>query len=205
MYTKAKIFNLALGALLLTKRISDTETDTSTECQTLNVHYETALLATLEDLDLDATSSQKTLELRVTAPNDLWLFAYKYPTDCALIRRIQNSAVLKDTRSTQISRRVGLHVGEKVIFTNQEVAILEYISDNVPLNSLSANAGLAVAYKLASLAAPLITGKAADKLRKEIKQDYVIAKAEAQEHDRMENANFDDDATMSEFVEERIS
>jgi len=204
MYTKAKIFNLALGALLLKKRIQDTETDISTENQTLNVHWETALYSTLEDLDLDGTSSQKTLELRAEEPNDLWLFAYKYPDNCALLRRIQTQ-LLKDTRSTQVPRRVAQHNGEKVIFCNQEDVIIEYIPKDVALNTMSANAGLAIAYNLAILSAPLIASKGGDKLIKQIQERYVLAKTNAQEHDRLENAHFDDDETQSEFVEERTS
>lgn len=204
MYTKVKIFNLALSALLLNKRIADTDTDTSIENQTLNVHYDTALRSTLQDLDLDGTSTQKVLELVEADPTDLWLYAYKYPTDCSFLRRIQSSS-LKDNRTTQIKRRTANHNGQKVIFTNQEDAIVEYISHTLNLNTLSASAGLAIAYKLAMLASPLIAGKGALALRKEIQGSYVIAKAEAQEHDRLENANFDEDDVMSEFVEARTS
>lgn len=204
MYSKAKIYNLALGALLLTKRIADVDTDTSVENQTLNVHYDTALRSTLSNLDLDSTSSQKVLELIEEDPTDLWKFAYKYPSNCAFLRRIQNSAI-KDNKTTQITRRVAIHEGQKVIFCNQENAILEYIPHDVPLNTLSASAGLAIAYQLAILAAPLISGKGATALKKEIKASYIIAKAEAQEHDKLENANFDDDAVVSEFVEARLS
>lgn len=204
MYTKAKIFNLALGALLLTKRISDTDTDTSVENLTLNVHYDTAFRTTIEDLDLDSLSVQSTLELIEEDPNDLWLFAYKYPANCSLLRRIQ-SEVTKDTRNTQIQRRIITHNGVKAIFTNQEDAILEYIPHDLTLNLLSSNAGLAVAYKLAILAAPLISGKGAGPLRKEIQSLYLLAKTKAQEHDRLENASYDEDSIMSEFVEERLS
>lgn len=204
MYTKAKIYNLALGALLLTKRISDTDTDPSIENQTLNVHYDSAFRTALEDLDLDATSTQKTLELMVADPNDLWLFAYKYPSNCSFLRRLQ-SAAIKDNRTTQIIRKVGLHNNQKVIFTNQEEAIAEYIPNDFPLGVLSASAGLAIAYRLAILASPLIAGKGAGKLREDVQKLYLIAKAEAQEHDRMENANFDQDEVISEFVETRTS
>lgn len=204
MYTKAKIFNLALGALLLTKRISDTENDTSVENVTLNVHYDTALRSTLQDLDLDGTSSQKELELIAEDPNDLWDYVYKYPTDCAFIRRIQSS-VLKDTRSTQVPKRIGIYEGKKAIFTNAESPIIEYISNDVALTTLSASAGLAIAYKLAVLSSPLIVGKGAAQLRQQIQASYALAKAEAQEHDRLENSNFDDDETTSEFVETRLS
>lgn len=204
MYTKAKIFNLALGALLLNKRISDTETDTSIENQTLNVHWDTALRSALQELDLDSVSTQKDLELIEASPTDLWDFAYKYPTNCSFLRRIQSS-VLKDNRTNQVPRRVATHNGAKVIFTNQEDAIIEYIPHDLSLNLLSASAGLAIAYKLAMLSAPLVAGKGAAPLRKEIQQRYLMAKAEAQQHDRLENANFEEDDIMSEFVEARIS
>lgn len=203
-YTKAKIYNLALGALLLNKKISDVDTDTSVENQTLTVHYELAFSSTISDLDLDATSTQKALELIIADPNDLWAYAYKYPSDCSMFRRIQNQ-VLKDNRTTQILRKIGTYNGQKVIFTNQDAAIGEYVSNTLSLSTLSDAAGLAVAYKLAMLSAPLISGKGAGPLRKEIEAKYLVAKAEAQEHDRMENANFDEDSVMSDFVEARTS
>ena len=203
MYTKAKIFNLALGALLLNKRIADVDTDTSVENQTLNVHYDTAFRSTIEDLDLDCTSVEAVLELIEEDPNALWSYAYKYPNNCAFLRRIQSS-VIKDTRSTQIRKRVITHNGIKTIFTNEENAIAEYIPNDLTLDLLSSNAGLAVAYKLAMLSAPLIAGKGAASLRKEIQGLYVISKAEAQEQDRLENSNFDDDEVISEFVEARL-
>lgn len=115
MYTKTKIFNLALSALLLTKQVADADSDTSTECRTLNLHWDTALFTTLQDLNLDGTSSQMNLELEATDPNTLWKYAYKYPTKCAYFRRIQ-SGFRKDTRSTQIPMRTGMIGSSKVIF-----------------------------------------------------------------------------------------
>lgn len=203
MYTKAKLYNLALGALLLTRKIADVDTDTSKECQVLNVHWDAAFRTSLEDLDLDSLSTQRTLELIEEEPNTLWLFAYKYPSNCSFFRRIQ-TAVIKDTRSTRIPLRVVNHEGTKAIYTNEAEAIGEYISNDFPLSLLSASAGLAIAYKLAHLSAPLVAGKGAKSLRDDIMKNYLVAKAEAQEHDRMENANFDGDDVMSEFVEARI-
>lgn len=203
-YTKVQIYNLALGALLLTRRINDIDADNSTEVKVLNTHWDTALQSTLEDMDLDGTSSTKVLELITENPTIHWQYAYKYPTDCTFLRRIQNYD-LKDVRSNQIPRRVAVFNGQKVIFCNEPEAVIEYISSDVPLAALSSNAGLAVAYKLAMLASALVTGKGADKVKKEIQNSYVIAKTEAQETDRLENASFDDAATQSEFVEARTS
>lgn len=199
MFTKVQIFNLALSALLLNKRITDTDADVSIENRTLNLVYDIAKESTLQDLDLNKTSSQADLELIIKDPNKLWKFAYKYPNSCAFFRRIQ-SCVVKDVRSTKIPFITTNYEGDAAIFTNEEQAIGEFIANDVPLKLLSANAGLAVAYKLASLAAPLVSGKGALTLRKDIDSRYLLYKAEAQEVDRLENNNFDSDQTQSEFV-----
>lgn len=204
MYTKAKIFNLALSALLLTKRISDVENDPSSENNTLKVNWEAAFNVALTEMDLDGTSAQKQLELIETEPNDLWLFAYKYPTNAAMIRRLQNG-VLMDKLSNQIQRRVMIHDGKKVIVTNQECAIVEYVPNDFDLKWLSPPAGVAIAYKLAIMSAPLIAGKGAATLIAKIQEDYKSARYTAQMHDRIENQNFVDPSDQSEFVEARIS
>ena len=204
MFTKAKIFDLAANALLLTRRFIDPDTDKSNEAKVFLTNYDIALRSTLEDLDLDSTSDVKTLELVEEDPNDQWLFAYKYPSNCAIFRRIQ-STELMDNRYSHIPRRIGMYEGQKVIFTNEADAIAEYVAYDVPLSSLSANAGLAVAYKLATLSAPLITGKGAQKLIEAIQAKYIVAKAEAQEKDKNENFNYVEDHISSEFVAARTS
>lgn len=204
MFTKTKIYNLALSALLLTKQIADADSDSSVECRTLNVHWDMAFTSTLEEMDLDSTSSQKNLELITADPNKLWKYAYKYPTDCAFFRRLQ-SCVRKDVRSTQIAKRVSILNGQKVIFTDEHQALIEYIPNNISPTLLSANAALAVSFRLAMLASPLVAGKYTLKLRQDIERGYGLAVANAKEQDRLENANFDSDEEMSEFVEARRS
>lgn len=204
MYSKAEIFNLALGALLLTKEIVDADTDTGKESRVLRQFYRPALLATLQDLDLDSTSILASLELVTTDPNDLWVYAYKYPSDCAHFRRIVSS-VETDNEETRLKYRVGVHDGKKVIFTNEPDAIGEYVSSDISLSILSASGGMALAFRLASFSAPLIVGKGASSLRKEIEEKYVVAKAQAKEHDQLENFQFIDEETSSSFVAARKS
>lgn len=204
MHSKTGIFNLALGALLLSRQITDADTDNSNEAKVLRLHYDIAFNATLEDLDLDSTSSQMDLELIQEEPNTLWLFAYKYPSDCASLRRIQ-SCVRKDNDETYIDKAVRMLDGQKCIFTNEENAIVEFISSTIEINSLSAMAGLCVAYRLASLAAALNVGKGAQRLQADIMQKYVMSKTEAQEKDKRENYQPNDPYTESEFVRERTS
>ncbi len=202
--TKEQIFNLALSALLLQREVINTTTDKSKEVLALNIHFDVAFESTLEDLDLDSLSSPITLELIEKDPNDFWSFVYKYPTICTFLRRIE-SPVLVDNSTTHLSKRVGIFKGQKAIFTNECDAIGECITNDIPFAALSSNGVLAIAYKLAFLSAPLITGKGAKKLRESILALYVNAKSEAQEKDKRENFNYEDDGVRSEFVNARLS
>lgn len=205
MYTKAKIYNLALSALLLQRQIADPDTDQSNEAKVLNTHWDTAFRSTLEDLDLDSTSFQKALELIEQDNEDYpeWKYIYKYPTTSAFFRRIKSTAKV-DNRTTHVPKVVRQFSNKKAIFTNEEDAIAEFISYDIRLDQLSATIGLCIAYRLASLSAPLITGKGSDRLRKDIEMRYVGYKGQAQEQDQRENFNYEDDSTTSEFVEARL-
>lgn len=202
MFSKTSIFNLALNELLLQRRIINADTDTSNECRVLETNWLVALYSTLEDLDLDSTTEDFTLELVEEDPNDNWLYAYKYPQNCAYFRRIK-SLLRQDNRTSFIPKRVGMLNGSKVIFTNEYQAVAEIIPTDIDLSSLSAMTGLAIARRLATLAAPLVVGKGANDLMKSIEAKYVIAKGEAQEKDRNENFDFPDPEIDSEFVAAR--
>lgn len=202
--TKADIFNLSLGALLLSRQITDAETDSSNEAKVLRVHWQSALDSALEAMDLDSTKVELTLTKVEDDPTPNWLYAYTYPSDCVFLRRLQSTVVV-DNRYTHIPKLVANYEDQKVIFTNKEEAIAEYISRDIPLSSISANACLAIAYRLAYLSAPLIVGKGASALRKTLKDAFIEAKGEAQEQDKRENFNFESDDTVSEFVAERTS
>lgn len=204
MFSKAKFFNLACGALLLQRQIIDPDNEKSNEAKVLNTHYDVALYSTLADMDLDSTSSQALLELKATDPIHGWKYAYKYPDNCAFFRRIQ-SHVRTDSRDTHIAKRVAIFNRQKVIFTNKADAIAEFIPTDFPLNALAASAGMPIAYRLAILSAPLATGKGAARLIVDIEKKYVIAKMEAQQQDERENFSFESEATMSEFVHDRLS
>lgn len=205
-YTKAQIYNLACSALLLNREVVDPTTDKSNEVRVFNINWDTALDMTLQDLDLDSISTQITLELieEITDGSYPWIWAYKYPSNCAFFRRITSCAAV-DTSRTHIPKRVLMYKGQKAILTNQELAVAECIPNDVPLTALSASAALAVSLKLAELSAPLCTGKGAKTLMQEIGQKYLIAKFEAQEYDKLENFIYEHESVRSEFVAERMS
>lgn len=204
MSTKAQIYNLALSALLLGKEVTEIETDKSNEVRVLNLHWDLAFNSTLQDLDLDSVVTPITLELIETL-NDggPWTYVYKYPANCIFLRRLV-SGFETDNKNTHLSKKVGIYLGQKAIFTNESQAIGECVPKNLPLAALNPMATLAVAYSLAIMSAPLIVGKGAKTLKDSIKQDYVIAKAEAQEMDAAENYNYEEERLRSEFVDARL-
>lgn len=204
-YSRVKIYNLALSILLLSREVADYLTDDTEEVRVLNTHWDVALESTLQDLDLDTTSTPITLELIEELPTDhLWTYSYKYPTNCAFFRRIISVAVT-DTERTHIAKRVTIRNGVKVIFTNEVTAVAECIPKDVPVETLNSMVVMCIAHRLAELSAPLLVGKGAKTLRKEIKADYIVTKLEAQETDARENFNYEDDAQNSEWVRERLS
>lgn len=204
MFTQAKIYNLALQALLLTRQIIDVNSDKSNEAKVLNELWPVLIKSGLADLDLDSTSTEQNLLLVAKDPVHHWRFAYKYPDKCAFFRRIRSHQVVDDKFSHH-SKRVMIWEGQKVIFANHENAVGEYIPIDFPLQTLSAPAGMALAHRLAWMAAPLIVGKGASALRNNIDKQYIAWKAEAQAQDERESFSFQSDENMSEFVKTRMS
>lgn len=214
MYSKETIYNLALGALLLQRQVISATTDQSNEVKVLNTYWDIAYRATLEDMDLDSTSTEVLLTLVAMDPNlalslkdqtgNIWKYAYQYPTNCAFFRRIKTQVVM-DNKRTHEPKKVMMLKQQKVILCNKQYAVAEIIPYDLPIGTLSATAGIVIAHRLAMLAAPLITGKGAQKLILEIEKKYTIYKAEAQAQDERENFSFQEDCVLSEFVDERLS
>jgi hypothetical protein len=204
MFDKTKIFNLALAALFLQKRISNADTDQSTETQTLQTFWDTAYWSALQELDLDSTSSRKPLELVKDNPNTFWRYAYKYPSDCIFLRRIV-STNLTDDQESKIDLRVELFENQKCIMTNEQFAEVEYISKDVPLSTITAEAALFISLKLAKLSVPLIVGTNSAAVMKSIDESYVKAILDAQRKDSNETTIYQPEWMRSEFAKARMS
>lgn len=203
MSSKATIYNLAASALLLEKQIIDVDTDKSNEVRVFNAHWDIAFQSCLQDLDLDSTVKEIQLELLATLEDSAWTYVYKYPSDCIFFRRLISGEVT-DTERTHIDKKTGLYNGFKAIYTNQEDAVAECVHKSISLTSLSPMTVMSIAYKLAMLSAPLITGKGAKKLRDDLKEMYIIAKMEAQETDSRENFVYEREDQRSTFVAARL-
>lgn len=207
MFTKVELYNVALSALLLQRQLNDVTTENSNEKAVLNQFWNIAFFSALEDMDLDSTSTKATLELITSTPaepyNQLWDYVYKYPPTCVNFRSIF-SGYQKDSRATHIPKAVEMYGGQKVILTREASAVGQFIPNDISLSHLSPMAGMCIAYKLASLSAPLIVGKGARTLKESIMEEYKMYKHAAQEHDRNENFNFHEPWVESEFVAARM-
>ena len=213
--TKADIFNWALQALLLNRQISNPDSDKSNEAKALLTNWDVALKSALADMNLTSTATRANLELVAQDPIHHWHYAYKYPSNCSLFRRIIGCAEVDDKRS-HIPKLIGLYQRKKVIFARHHhtdianaspelKAVGEYIQTDFPIQTLQADAGICIAHKLALLSASLITGKGASTLMKRIEANYSVHKALAQAVDSQESFSFQSEETMSEFVETRMS
>lgn len=205
MYSKVKLYNLALNLLLLQRQIIDPTTDKSNEVKVLNQNWDMALRMALEDMDLDSTSQPYTLQmLAMNYGPQANHYVYAYPPEASFVRRL-DSGFRTDNRYTKIDMRVGIYGTQKAIFTLQGQAIAEVIRHDMDLSALSAPAGVPIACRLAILSAPLIVGKGARRLMVQLENEYKTYKAFAQSQDARENFNYEPDQITSEFVAERMS
>lgn len=215
MFNKALIFNLALQTLLLNRQIINADTDKSNEANALRTNWDPALRSALADMNLTSTCTRVTLELVATDPVPNWSHAFKYPSNCALFRRIISCSEV-DTRTSHIPKLITIFNDKKTIFANLQTtkfanaaptldAVAEYVQSNFPIQTLQSDAGMCVAHRLAMMSASLVTGKGARTLMDRIEKNYSIHKALAQSVDAQESFSFQSEETMSEFVETRMS
>lgn len=152
-YTKTKIYNMALKNLGVTIGIqSASQTDRNTIV--LNEFYDTAKEKTLSDFDWGFASTYRTLSLTgEKSLNPKYLYEYDYPNDCALVREIlsRNSEKVEFEVSSKIS-------GQKVIYTNQENAIIRYTRFVKEETYYTPEFAMALSWYLAFLSAKAITG-----------------------------------------------
>lgn len=207
MYSKTQIFNLALSALFLQKTVSDSETDTSKEATILRSHWDAAWNIGLQELDTDSIAVTESLELLAEAPDSNWDYVYKYPNNCAFLRRIvpELGGQVTDDTIDAIDRKISRYSGNKAIFTNEINAKAEYIPNDISPDDLNAEEALFIAYKLARLCLPLIIGKDSDNVAKLLESRYEQAHLDARAKSAKETSIYQEEWQRSEFVKHRLS
>lgn len=208
MNNKTRIFNLALQELFLQKIISDAETDNSTEAHTLRVQWDFIYPIALSELDLTSTSQKKVLELVAENPNINWRYAYRYPNNAALVRRIITRNV-RDDQYDEVDLSTELFTFNnstfRAIMSNEPDAQIEYIAIDVPADTLTPEAAKYIACRLAQESTPLVVGENSKRVTDSIEKNLIKNSISAQRRDSLETKVYRPDWQKSGFVRARMS
>lgn len=172
--TDIQICNMALGHLGQTKFIA-TLTERSLASELCALYYEPARDFTLEDLTWPFATKYLALGLVEEEPNDDWAYSYRYPDDCVFARRLVTTRGRTDPNPPPF--KAGSDETARLIYTNEEDAVLEYTKRITDTDLFPAVFAMAVSWYLASLLAP---GIAKDKKQAgNCLQIYMVMKSTA--------------------------
>lgn len=202
MVDKVVLYNIALNALLIDYQTTDPDNDNNKAVRSLRTMYPLALAKVLADLDLNRSAVRFQLEL-TAHEHPHWEYVYKYPTNCAKLRRLISGFAV-DNFNSRIPFATETISGVDCICTNEAEAWAEIQSSTTSLSVLNPNAAIAIGFQMAYLASALIAGKASRQLKQSILQEYTLHKSEAMEDDLNENVDSTTDEFKSEFVQARI-
>ena len=175
--TDVKICNLALLHAGSTKFI-DALTEQSDEAEVCSLSYEQARDFVLEDYPWPFATRYAALGLVEATPNDDWDFSYRYPSDCVFARRLVSSLGRRDPNPPPF--RIGSDDTARLLYTNQEDAVLEYTMRVVDPILFTSKFGEAVSWYLAGLIAPGLSKNL--KFANSMFQMYDIVKNRAEAH-----------------------
>lgn len=197
MYSQVRVYSVALSALKLSKQFVSINDDIH-EVQVLNQFYDMAFQETLSELNLQGTRFKLKLEL-LDFKDELFKYVYKYPSTCMFFVRIFNGSKI-DHKENQIRYEVEMKPPYKVILTDKQEAVGEWVDNRIQIEQLSSPAALAVAYKLAFLSSNLIVGTGDRTLADEVLESYKMQAGVAKAHDAQENMFFPTQEEQSEYV-----
>lgn len=146
-----QICNMALGHVGHTKFI-ESLSGRSNEASVLNMFYEDARDFTLESYPWPEATKYITLGLVSEDPNDDWDYMYQYPDDCVFARRIVTSLGRTDPNPPPFI--TGYSEDGRVIYTDEENAVLEYTMRLEDAGLFRPTLGQAISWYLGFLIAP---------------------------------------------------
>lgn len=192
MSSKTQIANLSLLRNGVTKFIANVDTEDSKEAKAIRLAFDDERDFVLRDFPWPWARKFATGQLVLgssTAPASLeWTFAYRYPSDCLYLRRLvlgtaQTRVVWTDAaRPVAVADPPPFTLGRddqgRLIYTNQDLAELEYTSRVTDPEEFDSMFVSMLAWKLASMTAPFFS-RMADQAAKAM-QMYEIEKTKAQ-------------------------
>ena len=134
MTSKVSICNLALSRIRASE-VENVTTERSKSASACKIHYDPSRKSALRDHDWNFARKEITLAL-LTETYTGWTYAYQYPTDCLMIRKIfdvtgeyTSNIMDYDGSYTQVGKvkyeiRANSALNQKVILTDSALATL---------------------------------------------------------------------------------
>jgi len=181
MASSTDICNQALRHLGVSTTIANLTTEQSTEAIVCRSFYETVRDATLRDFNWPFATKIADLGLVEEDPTNEWAYAYRYPSDCINMRRIE-SGNRSETADQRIKYKIGRDASGRLIYTDQTDAIAEYTMRITATEEFTPDFILAFSLNLAIMIAPQVTGGDPFKMgeRAERLYNFLMTKAQAQ-------------------------
>lgn len=158
MASKTYIGNLALLRLDQNQLMGDIDTDNSQAARTLKAIFNAERDYILRSFPWPWATTYEALGL-VSDPdealNDDWYHAYRYPSGCLFARRLVTA--LGRQPATPVEFKVGRDDDGRLIYTNEEDAILEYTVRIEDAEEFDPTFVSLLAWRLAMTAGPSIT------------------------------------------------
>jgi len=197
---------MALAHLGVGKAIVDFALDRTAEAVACRLFYDQAVAETMRDFPWPFAKRIAELTLVEEDPNVEWEYSYRYPSTAHSIIRIPNEATRVDTRAIRVPYTIGSDEDGRLIYTDKEDALVEYISDLSDIapdtfeSRLTADVQGALILMLASMIAPMVTGGDQFKLGERALNLYAwrIGTARANALNEMRQGN--DEDVDSEFI-----
>lgn len=171
MASKTEIANLAISHLGTAKEISALETERSEEANACKRYFDVARDAVLKDFNWPFATKIFKLSLVQEDPNADWKYAYRYPVDCIHVRRILTGKK-NETRQDRIPYKIGKDALGKIIYTDKELAEIEYTERVEDPQFYSADFVMALSFRLASYIAPRLTKGDPFKMKNDMVAQY---------------------------------
>lgn len=169
------ICNMALARIGVSSFISALN-EPSNEARACNLFYEQMRDYALRDFSWNFANKRVALADAGTPPTN-WAFKYGYPSDCLKARAIVVPGMAVPRNDQRIPYELGYDNGQRVIYTNQEQAELQYtvrVEDPIVFDPMFASA---LAYLLASeIAMPLSVQPA---IAKQARDAYALVSSSA--------------------------
>lgn len=160
MSSTVQICNLSLRHLGISKEIASL-TERSNEAAACNRFYEPTRDMVLRGFPWPFAKKSVTLGLVTDSDDDdhpttEWDYSYRYPTDCAIALRIE-SGIRNDTRQSRIPFEIYQDESARLIYTDQENAVLQYTKNETNSERYTPDVVMALSFLLAYYIAPSLT------------------------------------------------